>query len=321
MKPLGILDRYILKEWSKIFFTTSVGFPIFVILIHVTENLDQYLSAGIPPKDIALSYLFGFPDSLRMVLPAAVLFATLFSLGSLGRHHELTAAKASGRSFHRVFFPMLMAAVFATGIALVVSEAAPAGSRRQAELLGERERRTDSNRFNFVYRAEEGWVFIVRSLDEEEGLVRDVQFEREGTGPDYPTLLITSPRGLFNDSLSQWTMQRGQLRVLPGNLQETVMTFDSLWLSAFTERPEDLLAEPKRPEEMAYAELTRYIDALERSGGDARRFRVDKELKIAIPFTCLVIAIFSAPLAVASPRASGALGVGLGLGVTIIFLL
>ena len=71
---------------------------------------------------------------------------------------------------------------------------------------------------------------------------------------------------------------------------------------------------------MAYRELGDYIDALERSGGDGRRLRVAQELKIAIPFTCVIIAFFSAPLAVSAPRASGALGIGIGLGTTIIFL-
>ncbi len=46
-----------------------------------------------------------------------------------------------------------------------------------------------------------------------------------------------------------------------------------------------------------------------------------QELKIAIPFTCLIIAIFSAPLAFTSPRVSGAFGIGVGLGTTIMFLL
>ncbi len=46
-----------------------------------------------------------------------------------------------------------------------------------------------------------------------------------------------------------------------------------------------------------------------------------QELKVAIPFTCIIIAVFGAPLAVTAPRTSGAMGIGLGLGTTIVFLL
>ena len=86
------------------------------------------------------------------------------------------------------------------------------------------------------------------------------------------------------------------------------------------ETPAALLAEPKEPDEMRYGELSRYIGWLERSGGDARKLRVDLALKLAIPFTCIIIAIFAAPLAVTAPRAGGAFGIGVSLATTVVFL-
>ena len=55
---------------------------------------------------MALSYLYWIPDTLFMVFPAAVLFATVFSIGTFSRHHEITAAKASGISFYRFVAPV-----------------------------------------------------------------------------------------------------------------------------------------------------------------------------------------------------------------------
>ena len=72
---------------------------------------------------------------------------------------------------------------------------------------------------------------------------------------------------------------------------------------ADTRRPADLLAEPKAPDEMRYAELGRYIDALKRSGNDANKLIVEQALKLALPATCIIIALFGAPLAVTTPRA------------------
>lgn len=317
----GILDRHLLWEWTKIFTATSLGFPIFAIVIHVVDHIDEYLMRGIPPRDIVLSYVYSFPANLSLVLPAAVLFATVFTLGAFSRHSELAAAKASGRSFHRLVVPVLAASVLASVLALWVGEIAPASTRRQMELLGERERQEGSRRYNFVYRAEEGWVYVVSSIDESQRQVRDIQMEREGSGEDYPTLIIQSRIGDYADSTGQWTLRAGRFRVLPGAGAVMTFEFDSIRVRSFTETPAELLAEPARPEEMAYAELGRYIDSLERSGGDGRKLRVGQELKLAVPFTCIVIAIFSAPLAVTAPRASGAFGIGIGLAITIIFLL
>lgn len=321
MRFPGILDRLLFREWAKTFFATAIGFPLFVIIIDVVEKLDEYLSRGVPPSDIALSYVYAFPEYLNLVLPAAVLFATVFTIGAFSRHSELTAAKASGRSFYRAIVPLVVAAVAATALGLVVGEMSPAATVRRMELIGEREQRNEERRFNFVYRADEGWVYVITSLDATNNVLRDLQFEREGTGIDYPTFVVQSRRASYDDSVHQWTIDQGRFRLLTGASADLTFEFDSMLVSALDETPDELLAEPKRPEEMDYRELGEYIDALERSGGDGGKLRVGQALKIAIPFTCLVIAIFAAPLAVTAPRGSGAVGIGIGLGTTIMFLL
>ena len=77
----------------------------------------------------------------------------------------------------------------------------------------------------------------------------------------------------------------------------------------FSQTPADLLAEAKAPDEMRYAELGRYIDALQRSGNDANKLMVERALKLALPATCLIIALFGAPLAITIPRAGAAVGI------------
>ena len=150
--------------------------------------------------------------------------------------------------------------------------------------------------------------------------MRDAVLEREGTGPAYPTLAIQTFYGKYIDSLSRWTLGDGRLRIVTGEGAELAFGFDSLYQRSLVETPAALLAEPKAPEEMGYAELSRYIDALERSGGDARKLAVDRALKLAVPVTCLVIAIFAAPLAITGPRTSAAYGVAISLATTILFL-
>src|SRR5215510_13252456 len=119
------LDRYVFGEFWKIFFVTALGFPVLLVVIDLTDHVDQYLSKKIPIPDIALSYVFWIPDSMFMVMPAAVLFATVFSIGAFTRHSELTAAKASGISFYRMILPILLGALFACGLDLVLAEVVP----------------------------------------------------------------------------------------------------------------------------------------------------------------------------------------------------
>jgi len=187
-------------------------------------------------------------------------------------------------------------------------------------MLGELDVRSrDQQRPNFVYRAEQGWTYAVRDLRLAGREMHHVVLEREGTDEGYPTLAVQATRARYNDTTGLWTLHRGRFRVIPGGT-DLAFAFDSMRLSQMREAPEQLMAEPKRPQEMRYAELGRYVEALERSGGDGRQLRVEQALKIAVPFTCFVIAIFAAPLVTAAPRTGGAFGVALGLGTTIVFL-
>jgi lipopolysaccharide export system permease protein len=317
----GILDRYLLREWARILLVTALGLPLLVIAFQLTDALGVHLSRGIAPKAIALGYAYSLPDQVFTVLPAAVLLATVFSLGAMSRHSELTAAKASGRSTRRTVAPLLGAAVLAAMATLALGEWAPAATTRQLELWGEREMRSTTARYGFVYRADEGWVYAVRALDVRQNTLRDLVLEREGTGPAYPTLVVEAPGARYDDSTRRWILGRARFRVLPDLAAEQTFAFDSLIQRSITQMPADLLVEPKQPKEMRYGELGRYIDDLERSGGDGRRLRVRQALKIAIPFTCIVIALFGAPLAITAPKSSGTVGVAISLLTTIVFLI
>lgn len=319
------LDRYVLREWSKILLLAEVGFPLVVIIIDLTDKLGSYMARGIGKKALALSYLYYLPEVMFLVLPAAVLFATVFTVGPMGRYSELTAAKASGVSFFRLARPLFAAAAAAFVFGIMLGELAPVGTLRRAELLGQRPVHSTASRANFAYRADGGWVYAIRTLDVGSGQMQDLIMEQEGRGPSFPTIDVAASRATYTyDKKTRrggWTLRGGAVRYLTGPTQETAFTFDSLRIRALKERPVDLLAEPKAPDEMRYAELGRYIDALARTGSDTKKLRVERALKLAVPFTCIVVALFGAPLAVAGPRTGTAWGVAVSLGTTFVFLL
>jgi len=209
---------------------------------------------------------------------------------------------------------------------LLLGEVAPVATSRRLEMLGEKAIRSTSSRYNFVYRADGGWVYAIRALELRTREMTDLMLEREGSGAAYPTIVLAAQRAVYGDSGKVrpcWTLVRGTLRYLAGNEPggEAAFEFDSLQTRTMTERPVDLLAEPKAPDEMRYGELRRYIDALTRSGSNAKKLQVELALKIAIPFICLLIALFGAPLAISSPKSGAAWGVAASLATTFIVLL
>ena len=316
------LDRYVGSEFIKIFVSATLGFPVLLTIIDLTENLDKYLARDLKPAAVALSYVYWIPENMFMVLPAATLFATVFSIGSLTRHSEITAAKASGISFHRLTFPIYALAVIAAGLTLGLSELAPLGSRRRNELLQEVKAVSANDRYNFAYASDYGRVYLIGSLEVSDRSAQDVRIERKGRDQDasYPTWILSSNRGSWNPAKG-WTLMQGTLHVMPAGMADVSFSFDSLRDRHLTESPAQMLASPKAPQDMRYQELGGYIAALDRSGSDVRELKVERALKIAIPITCIIIALFGAPLATSNQRGGAAYGIGVSLGITVAFLI
>jgi len=318
---LDLLDRYLLGRWLRIVAVATIGFPVVVVIMEIVDGLNRLLDAGLTTREIVLAGIYGLPANAVLVMPAAVLCGTVFTVAGLGRFSELTAAKAGGRSFRRMTVPFFGAAALVALLAFAVGELAPRATQRELELKKQALPGTVGQRYNFVFRAERGWVYVVTALDRPTSTMRGLLLERQGVGAEYPTIVVTADSATWDSTAGAWTLHAGATRLLAAGVERASFTFASLRLAALAETPAELLAQPKSPEEMTYAELGAYIDALRRSGNDTAKLETERALKVAVPFTCLVVVLFGAPLAITGPRAGAAWGVAVSLGTTITFLL
>ena len=317
-KLLTPLDRYVAAEFARIFLVTTAGFPVLVFVIDLVDNLRKYTERKLSLEAVAMSYFYWIPDTLFMVLPAAVLFATVFSIGTFTRYAEITAAKASGISFYRFIAPILFMAACATGLGLVFSELAPPANSERLKLLSGDSEFRETARYNFAFANDVGRVYRIYSLDTEKKRIERVELEERGSA-QRAGLLIASDSGHYAAARG-WMLSKGQLHVLPNDSIDLAFGFDSLLDRRLKETPAELRATEREPSEMNFAELTRFIGALERSGTDVNLLKVERMLKIAIPVTCIIIALFGAPLATSSQRGGAAFGVAVSLATTVLFL-
>ena len=313
------LDRYVFGEFWKIFMATALGFPLLLIVFDLTDNLDTYLNRELTQTDLLLSYVYWLPDSVFLILPAAVLFATVFSIGGLTRHSEITAAKASGISFYRVIAPIFAGAMLATLAGLTLGELAPFTNRKRQELLRADQFAGGNERFNFAYSAEHGRVYKIGALRVSERTIHGIDIERKGAGPEYPSYVLSATSAAYEPDRG-WLLGNGVMHVIPDTSRNITFTFDSARARHFDQRPVELTDSPKAPEEMRFVELGRFIGAMERSGADVNQLRVERMLKIAVPVTCIVILLFGAPLATSTQRGGAAYGIGISLATTMVFL-
>ena len=98
-RGLRQLDRYVLESWIRIFVLTALGFPIVSILINLTDTLNRLLDRGLSMKEIAISYVYSVPENAFLVMPAAVLFATVLRSGAWDAIPSLPRQKPEARAF------------------------------------------------------------------------------------------------------------------------------------------------------------------------------------------------------------------------------
>jgi lipopolysaccharide export system permease protein len=315
------LTRYVLGQWLRVFLLTAVGLPFVSILTQLTDNLRRLLDASLSPGTIALSYAYALPQNVAQMMPAACLFAAVFTVSPLARHSEITAAKAGGISFHRLIRPILLVSALTAFVAFAIGEWATQTTARQLELQGQRQNRQAQSRYTFVFRSQSGWVYTVRSLSTTGNLMQQVVLERAVRDSATPLYAITADSARWDPGQRRWKFLNGASHVLTRSGEAMTMSFAELVLPALRESPGDLLVEPKNHTEMTYGELGRYIASLQASGNDTKKLEVEQAVKLALPAACLIIALFGAPLAVSAPRAGGAFGIAISLGTTIVYLL
>lgn len=316
---MKLLDRYVSRQFIATFTMLVLGLPMLFIVTDLTDQLDNHLARGIAVGAVALSYAYYLPQFIFWSLPIAALVATVFTIGNMTRHQEIAAAKAGGVSFYRLIVPVVVLAAILSVAAVAIGELVPTTNRMRAEVLGEQQRRASPLRTNFVFQTEGGRVLSVRRLDADQRKMMNVVLERRGTD-EHPGIHQTARQATWSPG-DGWVFSNGYLRVLGEEGGELSFAYEKLVLPDFHETPADLLAEPKDPEEMQYRELERFVQSVERSGGDARELRVEQAQKISLPLAIFVIVLFGAPLSTSSRRGGTAYGIGISLLTTMIYLM
>ncbi|HET9064460.1 MAG TPA: LptF/LptG family permease [Gemmatimonadales bacterium] len=348
MKPLGTLDRYVIRQWIGTFMLSALGIPAVAVLIRLSEEYPRLVNKGVPGHDALLGTLLLYPGQMALLFPAAVLFATVFTLNGMGRHSELTAVKAGGVSFYRLIAPMLVLATLAVPTNYWLQEVAAVSGARQRVLHREKEDPNDMRRFNFAFRDPHGMVWTTKELARGRGYLGATLVEApvDSTGMRWA---MTADSALWDGAQHRWTFHRGAIHRIPaaaraagdsaadstaadpegartpaprggGETTPTNIAFVTLTAAVFDQEPGAMLNTLSNATEMRTAELEAYLDRLERIGVRPGQLAVDLPLKYAVPVACLIVALFGAPLAVTNPRAGAAMGLAIALGTTLVYL-
>ena len=313
------IDKYILGRFLQILGFALVAFILVVLIVDIVENVDKFIDYKAPLGLVVYYYILYTPFIIILVLPVAVLLATMFTIGALARFQELTVMKASGLSLYRLAIPLLLAgfvisiaAIFFADIIMV-----PAEAKRDWLKRSQIEHRTDSDGImlaNVIKPGRDGWVVFARTYNENSRTAQDVLIQKIQN--NQIAIAVTARQMAWSDS--GWILDRATRRVFEGEKEIQFSRRDTLWAEFLSQTPETMSHKLKKPRDTRFFELLDLINLKRLMGQDTARDRVELYLKISHPFINFILIIIGIPLA-ANPKRSGG-SIGLGLSVIISFI-
>ncbi len=337
---MRILDRYLIRQFCFALIFSLIAFWVVFLVVDLVEHLDKFIDKHTSFFLVIKYYFYYTPYILVLSLPVAMLLSSLFSLGQLAKHNELTAMKSAGISLYRILLPIFilsfLISLFVIGFG---GSIVPLTYQKMMEVKtveiekGKRERNLILQ--NIFVQAEDGIIFHLSNYDTKERLGKDVlvqRFERNRLKEEIRAkrvrwknngwLFEDGVERIFSDSLADLgrseDLARAKHDSLPSNPAEKYQAFDKLFRLDLKIKPEALSRRQKKPDEMGYFELADYVKIKKRSGQVVAKETTDLHLKIAFPFVSFIIVLFGAPLA-ANPKRSG-LAIGFAISLFISFV-
>ena len=215
-----ILDRYILKNHiGPYLFGLSIITFVF-IMDFIFKYLDLFIGKGVDFFIVLEFFVLSLGHMFALIIPMAVMPATLMAFGQLAAENEITAMKASGISLYRMILPVFVAAVLLSA-ALVYYQnyVLPESNHRLMNLMIDigKMKPTLEIKENIVSDAIKGYTILVREKNDKTGEIKDIQI-RENRPGGVPTFIIAaSGRMSFmeRENVLRFELEDGEIHEMP----------------------------------------------------------------------------------------------------------
>ncbi len=280
------------------------------------------MGQGVSLKHVVGYIVTSLPFQGLQMLPVACLLATLFVVGDLARNREYIAGLAGGVPPERFLGGILLAGFSLSILAFGVNETiVPSATHYSRTVFREKIRRLGEWRqtifTDLFVTGRNGRIWTVRYFNEASGAMERVIIDTFVNGSignqvDATTAVWTDQTG--------WVFGNGVVRHFKkdGFSIDRIEPFKQRNFN-FEEKPSDLITQEPQPEEMGYRQLNKRIKRLMSLGIDVRRLKIELMVKLAFPFSCLVVTCLGVPLALKG-KGNKAIGVAAGGGLTLVYL-
>ncbi|MCE0483678.1 MAG: LptF/LptG family permease [Methylacidiphilales bacterium] len=320
---MKIFFRYLFMRLLVPFFVCLFACAVIWIMVDLYGNIDDFLERKINVHLILYFYSLQIPNMLVQVLPAAILFSTLWTLLSLNRRSEIVAFQSGGMAPLWIFSPFFVFALIWVAI-LSYDLSGPAATaevtreRVLQQVKGQSAHRNVFDTLPYVDNVNRR-VWFFQSLDTGDGRTRGVMeiLQRDARGHDIVKYIANQ---------AEWT---GGFWRLSGGVKELVFTpegnlqsekiYQELDLPDVTTPPNQLSLIVSQPDQLTLTQLSEYIATSTTTAENIAKYRTEWWYRVLDALSLLVLMLFALTQGMRTDRRTAMVGVAWAVVVLIVY--
>lgn len=320
---MKLLDRYILKEFFRFFIVICISFIALYLIIDFFDKVRMFLSNNASTLQIASFFFYSIPMIISLILPPAVLLATLMAYGSLSKFSEITAMKANGISLYRITLPVLIFVAIMAVLLFYFTELITPASIQKSEYIEKADIQKQQTpgyfKQNEIWYRNNDAIYNFKIFDVNNNTLRGITINYLNS--DFSLRMrIDAKRAEWKEN--NWVFYDLLTTQFDGN-NSPVLEWSKEKIINIPEKPDDFKIVQKDAEKMGYFELRKYVSKIQKEGYDVTRYLVYLQGKIAFPFVIIIMIFIGVSFSLRSERSGGimqSVGIGIFIGFSYFYV-
>lgn len=330
---MKIIDKYMLKQYLVPFGYCVGAFCLLYIVLDLFDRFSDFVAAKSTLQDILLYYAYylfkvnGFVPFIVVVLPIALLLATLYTLTMFARHNELTAMCASGVSLRRLMVPLMAVGLCASIFGAVIQETlGPQATRWIASYTKQVLKKSNDSSFmvrDYLYHsgnARHQW--LIKELDTRTpSRLKGVKVTHERADGSLAMEITADTAEWLDGTWWFYGLRRRDYDERSDPIgPQTPASEQPVEMADYDERPDDFINELQSTDFLSTMDMIRTIENRPNVTGPwlSRRL-VDIHARLAMPWSCLILILLGLPATAGGARRPAMRSVAFGVGALFLF--
>lgn len=310
-----LMERYVMRSFLQPLLFCLIAFCTLWVVMDLLDNMSDFTENKISNGAIAMFYLRMVPFIYVTVAPISLLLATVYVLGRMSRTNELISMLGTGKSLGQTLRPIYIVGCYAAFLGMAANyHWAPVSAGNKEKLLQNTKDRISQNYLlmGLMYRNQEAgrsWFIGTVPADLMRDRMRRIEVRQEDAKGKLEKAWFARSAAWWADG-GIWSLYHGTEVTYKDGKVSSIQKFDydgtgypRKDLTGIQETPWVLMSGALSPNYLGVPDLISYIRANASYGSKKlASFWTHLFYRFALPWQCLVVVLFSAPLAVVFSR-------------------